>query len=62
MAQLIIKEAGTLLPVILDREITKDQLETIRIVLEDDQVAEMVREDARIEALMQAEFVPHGRA
>lgn len=61
MAQLIIKEPGTLLPVILDREITKDQLETIRIILEDEQLAEMVREDARIEALMQAEFVPYGR-
>lgn len=59
MARLIVKEAGTLLPVIIDREITAEQLETIQIVLEDDQMAFSVREDVRIEGLMKLQRDPH---
>lgn len=52
MIRLIAKQEGSLLSVLLEREITPEQLETIRIVLEDDQMAFNVREDVRIEALL----------
>jgi hypothetical protein len=53
--RLKVKREGSLLSQEINREITEDQLEAIRIVLDDDQLAFAVREDARITTLMHEE-------
>lgn len=60
MIRLIVKEPGTLLSVLLDREITPEQLETIRIILDDDRMAFNVREDVRITEQIRRDYPSWG--
>ena len=54
--RLIVKQPNNLLSVVIDREITLEQLKAIEIVLSDDKTAFNVVEDKRIEALMSERY------